>query len=417
MGKKYVDLKWDFISANTKEYTHCYNTYPAMMIPQVAREIINKYKSSSMKLLFDPYCGSGTSLVEANLAGLNAIGTDLNPLARLITKAKTTKIDLSVLDREIEKFTIEILREEVNRLKKNVKYPIFDNMEYWFKEENVKELAIILNYIKNIQNEEIKLFFLVAFSETVRYVSLTRNGEFKLYRIDKDKIALHNECAFTIIEERLIRNRNGLEDYIKTIENDCFSIIKDFNTIEPILEIEKESIDIIVTSPPYGDSKTTVAYGQFSRLANQWLEVENANNIDNILMGGKKRKIEKFQYELLDSTISKIADEDVKRAEEVFSFYYDYRHSINNISKVVKKDGIVAYVVGNRTVKNQVLQTDEFTRYFFEQNGFEHVETIIRNIPNKRMPKRNSPSNEKGKTVSTMNNEFIVIMRKVIKDE
>jgi len=417
MGKKYVDLKWDFISANTKEYTHCYNTYPAMMIPQVAREIINKYKSSSMKLLFDPYCGSGTSLVEANLAGLNAIGTDLNPLARLITKAKTTKIDLSVLDREIEKFTIEILREESNRLKKNVKYPIFDNMEYWFKEENVKELAIILNYIKNIQNEEIKLFFLVAFSETVRYVSLTRNGEFKLYRIDKDKIALHNECAFTIIEERLIRNRNGLEDYIKTIENDCFSIIKDFNTIEPILEIEKESIDIIVTSPPYGDSKTTVAYGQFSRLANQWLEVENANNIDNILMGGKKRKIEKFQYELLDSTISKIADEDVKRAEEVFSFYYDYRHSINNISKVVKKDGIVAYVVGNRTVKNQVLQTDEFTRYFFEQNGFEHVETIIRNIPNKRMPKRNSPSNEKGKTVSTMNNEFIVIMRKVIKDE
>ena len=45
MGKKYLDKFWDFSGENTKEYTHCFHTYPAMMIPQVARELINPYKN------------------------------------------------------------------------------------------------------------------------------------------------------------------------------------------------------------------------------------------------------------------------------------------------------------------------------------------------------------------------------------
>jgi hypothetical protein len=58
------------------------------------------------------------------------------------------------------------------------------------------------------------------------------------------------------------------------------------------------------------------------------------------------------------------------------------------------------------------LPTDEITKDFFENQGFLHIETIIRNIPNKRMPSKNSPTNETGKKDETMNNEYIVIMRK-----
>ena len=95
---------WDFKNANTKEYTHCFHSYPAKMIPQVARRIIEIYGENAT-LLFDPYCGTRTSLVEANLKGINAIGTDLNPLARLIAQAKTTKIDSKVLDKYLYDFT------------------------------------------------------------------------------------------------------------------------------------------------------------------------------------------------------------------------------------------------------------------------------------------------------------------------
>jgi len=85
-----------YYNANTKEYTHCFHNYPAMMIPQIARKLIELYGKNA-KLLFDPYCGTGTSLVEVNLAGLNAIGTDFNPIARLIASAKTTKISMNSL--------------------------------------------------------------------------------------------------------------------------------------------------------------------------------------------------------------------------------------------------------------------------------------------------------------------------------
>jgi len=94
---KYKDYSWDFRDSDTKELTHCFHAYPAMMIPQIPRRLLQKYGSSA-KTLFDPYCGSGTSLVEANVKGINAIGTDLNPLARLIAKTKTTPIDIQTLD-------------------------------------------------------------------------------------------------------------------------------------------------------------------------------------------------------------------------------------------------------------------------------------------------------------------------------
>ena len=97
MGKKYIDTSWDFKNEDTKIYTHCFHGYPAMMIPQVAHRLIDKYGENS-KLLFDPYCGTGTSLVEANLRSINAVGTDLNPLARLIAKAKTTTLNIKTLD-------------------------------------------------------------------------------------------------------------------------------------------------------------------------------------------------------------------------------------------------------------------------------------------------------------------------------
>ena len=189
--------------------------------------------------------------------------------------------------------------------------------------------------------------------------------------------------------------------------------VYDFDTVHEIKALEKNSIDIVVTSPPYGDSRTTVAYGQFSRLANEWLGIENATQIDGQLMGGKKPKhIYHFEIPILDDSLSMIAAKDVNRAKEVSSFYSDYQQSIKNVSASIHTQGYACYVVGNRKVKGVTLPTDEITKQFFEKEGFTHQETIIRNIPNKRMPSKNSPSNVVGDLDSTMTNEYIVIMQK-----
>ena len=58
---KYTDCTWDFKKANTKQTTHCFHNYPAMMIPQIAEKLLFKY-GNACKQLFDPYCGTGSHL-------------------------------------------------------------------------------------------------------------------------------------------------------------------------------------------------------------------------------------------------------------------------------------------------------------------------------------------------------------------
>ncbi len=411
---KAIDESWDFKKSNTKEYTHCFHTYPAMMIPQVARRILDNYARKS-KVLFDPFCGTGTSLVEANLRGMNALGTDINPLARLIAITKTTKIDIQVLDLFLHDFMnyVFTLNFQVEKMK-SVVIPQIKNIDFWFSKSVQQKLAVLLDYIEYINNTSIKNFFNVAFSETIRETSFIKKGEFKLVR-KKNFREIENPDVFGIMIYKLSRNKKGLIEFENSCKNDSHTSVYSFNTVHSIPSeiIPRESVDMIVTSPPYGDSRTTVAYGQYSRLANEWLGYKEANQIDNILMGGERRKHNHiFKSEVLNDVILTIQRHDKDRVRDVISFYEDYEQSISQVSTTLKKGAFACYVVGNRTVKGVNIPTDEITSQLFEENNFTHIETIVRNIPNKRMPAKNSPSNIVGVTSSTMKNEFIVVCQK-----
>ncbi len=364
LQRKYQDESWDFKDANTKTLTHCFHSYPAMMIPQVAARLIENYGQNAT-LLFDPYCGTGTSLVEANVRNINAVGTDLNPLAQLIAKAKTTPIDIQTLDLHLTDFKNWIFALQFGAKRKpSPTLPQFTNIDYWFTKEVQVKLATLKQYIEHIKNTSIKNFFYVAFSETVRESSLTRNGEFKLYRIAQKSLQNFNPDVYAIMEHKLFRNRNGLAEFLEAKKNHSSARIYSFNTVFHIPEeiLPENSVDIVVTSPPYGDSRTTVAYGQFSRLANQWLGFQEASKLDKELMGGKRpEKVEKFGIKILDDLVEKIGSKDELRAKDVVAFYGDYYSSIKNISNVVKNKGFVCFVVGNRRVKGFTLPTDQIT--------------------------------------------------------
>jgi DNA modification methylase len=255
---------------------------------------------------------------------------------------------------------------------------------------------------------------MTAFSETSREVSLTRNSEFKLFKMKPDKIENFNPNTFAIFLNKVKRNLVGLQGYINQKTNNSFSKVYKFNTcIESPKSIIDDMVDLVVTSPPYGDSKTTVAYGQFSRLSNQWMDFKSPEKVDNILMGGTKYKyFNGLSAKSADFQLNKIKDIDEERYNEVMSFTVDYHNSIKNISEVVNKGAYVCYVLGNRTVKGVQIPLDKITQEFFTEFGFKHINTFIRNIPNKRMPSKNSPSNISGVKGNTMTNEYIVIMRK-----
>lgn len=407
---------WDFANVDTKEWTHGYHSYPAMMIPQVARSLINiiQQQQPGIRSLFDPFMGSGTSLVEGLLAGLTTVGSDLNPLSRLMTQAKTTAWDPEVLQS-----CMATLMDAVPDIKiSEADWPHFDNLTFWFKPAVITELTRLKYGIENTVPEGLRPFFWVAFSDTVRWVSNSRNAEFKLYRLDEARLAQWDPDVLGTFRKVIARNQTGNGRLWERRPLPSVSLHA-YNAMD-LSALPAGSFDLMVTSPPYGDSRTTVAYGQFSRLSLQWLNLADAvdgpapNKLDQAMLGGVATK--QLQHELpsptLTAALGQIAQTDANRAREVLSFYQDLDITLQEIARVMRPGGYQCWVVGNRTVKKVQLMTDRIITELSERHGLFSVVNFTRAIPNKRMPKENSPTNEIGAKVTTMNGEQIFILRK-----
>lgn len=421
---KFVDNSWDFKDDDTKISNHGFHTYPAMMIPQVARRLIETYGKNA-KVLLDPFMGSGTALLEAKLHENFEIayGIDINPLSLLIAKAKTTPIDGKILLEEKNKLINRCLESkfDANFNKISIEKPEFDNINFWFKKDVITDLAIIKKNIESIcvNNEklekDIKDFFWVAFSETVRRVSNTRNSEFKLYRIAEPALKIHNPNTIAEFTKKVEFNLRQMIVFNKEAKKCQINILAEDSRFKT--SIPSNSVDIIVTSPPYGDSRTTVAYGQFSRLSSEWLNFNKkiVRNVDKISLGGIPAVNLKHNLcsKSLQKVLNEIENKDPQRVKDVLSFYIDFNECVRELDRVMKIGGFLCFVVGNRTVKGVKIPTDDIIAELFKiQGDYKHHNTFIRNIPNKRMPKKNSPTNVKGVLDSTMNEEYIVILEK-----
>ena len=143
--------------------------------------------------------------------------------------------------------------------------------------------------------------------------------------------------------------------------------------------------------------------------------IEN-ENIDALLLGGRKQKnynIKSLKSAKLESTINRLLEIDKKRANEVLSFYCDLDKTIEKIAIKTKKNGYQFWVVGNRTVKKTLLETDVIISELAEKYGLKLLRKDYRKISNKVMPLLNSPTNVAGDTITTMANEIILFFKKI----
>lgn len=454
---------WDFREDDTKEYTHGLHNYPAMMVCPISRNIIRMVKElQPVHALFDPFAGSGTVLVEGMLSGIETVaGNDINPLALLLTKVKTTPIQHDLLVKEtdsllsrissrrselswaldsIDSYIVDTLGLDVadkkgwgdeapkyleqfcEEKKLDIIVPDFKNLGYWFRPRVILELSIIKTEIEKIQDKDVRDFIFIALSESIRFVSNRRNGEFKMFRMPVAKVQAFNPDVFNEFKKILIRNIDKMQDFCEALEKENahpkVSVFR--NDACTLADAPDDTYDLIITSPPYGDSRTTVAYGEYSRLSLQWINLfdlteKEIMGVDRSLMGGKKYR-NGFEFTLqsptLRESLERIKDTDVERAGDVYSFYADLDASIKSVAAKTCSGGYQFWVVGNRTVKNELLKTDVIITELAPQYGLTPIFTVDRNIPNKVMPSQNSPTNVSGATGSTMTMEHIIILRK-----
>ncbi|MEW6773639.1 MAG: DNA methyltransferase [Bacteroidota bacterium] len=405
--------EWDFKEYNPNIYSHGFHQYPAKFIPQLARKILRVF-TNHKSIILDNFMGSGTTLIESMLLNRKkAIGIEYNPFACFIAKVKTTPINPNLL--------LKTFNEIKDNFNKNIEYKIhsFFNIDFWFKEQQKNELSKLKFIINQINNNEIKNFFFICMSEVVRRVSLTNHNGFKLHR-DKQKLLDNfNPSVFWHFENVFNRNYMLMADFFNQTKNVTteINIIQGDSRIRQ--SIPENSIDFILTSPPYGDSRTTVAYGQFSRLSWQWISGDNnIYKLDDLLLGGqiiKNKNInEILEYSpTLNAQYKEISLKDVTRANQVLTFYKDFYETFIQSHFYLKKNGYYVLVTGNRTVKGIFLRTDKIISELGKKLGFKTEKILYRKIINKRMPSKNSPTNKKGELSNTMHTENIIFLKKI----
>jgi len=410
---KLVD-DWTFAKEDTKYMTHGLHSYPARMIPQVARKLILRY-SKEGETVWDPFCGSGSALVESMLTNRASIGTDLNPFAVFLSKVKTTPLELDVLRKHNEKLNRKIVltREKSHG---NLEIPEMHNVDLWYKKYVQADLAVIKKSISSIKEKDVKDFFRLCLAHTAREVSNLKKSEFKIVRMKEEEREKFNPDVYDVFNANVQRCMPLMSSFNITLP-------KKFKTTRVIyadnreVPIDDKSVDLIVTSPPYGDHGTTVAYGQFSRYPAHWISLDHddVKSVDRRGLGGRSPR--EFEENLIDSetirkTYNQVHANSPKRAKEFFNFFFDYNQSLESMYLKLKVGGYAGIVVGNRLMARVRIPTDRITAELGIVLGFEHESTIPRRIPTKRMPWQNAPENVEGFKADTMHNEHIVVLRK-----
>jgi DNA modification methylase len=427
------EVDWTFEGWATQEYTHGLHPYPARMVPQIVRALLGYYENEGVispgDLVYDPFSGSGTTAVEARLAGYDTKANDVNPLAKLLTLAKARPLPVD----EMEAFRRELMDDLAVELRevreRHEAGDPFDDVEEpavregWFPQPQLRELCVIRDRIDAVESEvgsdhasDLGRFFRVALSKTTRRTSYQRNGEFKRYRLAEEDRETHDPNVYDIFESEVEENVGMMREYSEAVDHDRSSevYLADSRTAE---DVETNEADIVITSPPYGDHSTTVAYGQFSQdpaIVAWERSYDEMRNVDKIGLGGSNRTLEPLDTleewsPAFEATMDALRETE-GRARDALEFFTDYYAVMEQTARVLKPGHPVAWVVANRTMSRVNIPTHLVTRELCEHVGFEHQHTLAREIPNKTLPWENAPENVPGATGDLMANENIVVM-------
>jgi len=403
------------------------------MPPQIPSTVFNHYfrenEVSPGDAVFDPFGGSGTTGVEAKLSGLDAELIDINPLAVMLSRMKTTVVPPTSIREsftelmggrgkafsdDISSVFTEIADKYEADEKVPVKPPEVSSRFEWFPKPQLYQLAHLRNRIdaiESVYNEDVARFYRVALSAVCREVSYQRPHEYKRYRMPKEEWKSHDPDVFHLFRKEVVTNLNKIEKFAEAADQNSTVTVYNGDSRSPE-QISENSADLVLTSPPYGDHDTTVPYGEYSldpAVISMDVNRDIMRSVDKQGLGGTEKSMETLREysETLDDTISELDSKD-GRAVDALSFFTDYYDVLDTIGDVLKPGQPAVLVVANRTMSGTLIPTHRITMELFNQLGFRKEAIIPRSLPYKKLPSKNSPSNISGEEAETMTDEFLV---------
>ncbi len=421
------DDYWSFKAEYKRDHSHKYFRYPAMMVPQMIRKILDVLctEDSKIKHIHDPFVGSGTILTESILRGLEFTGRDINPLSILLCKVKSGPYYSKALNQKI----ILLFQNIVND-KKNTIEVDFTNRDKWFRKDVQIDLSRIRRAILKEKSLWARRFFWVALAETIRLASNSRTTTYKLHIREEEQ--RNNRTIDTIKMFKLTIDEN-LKSFTETHthlkKNHLLNYGVYSKNIKLVLGDARDKLpvdtkyDLVLTSPPYGDNHTTVTYGQYSYLPLQWIELsdidekvtsrylETLSAIDRMSLGGKNyNDIEIINYlseisPTYKKYVAMFETQPRRFIDKITSFFYDLNQTLEPILENLNSPGYLIWTLGNRTVGGIRIELDEILIELLKAKKVSLLSKIERKIPNKRMAMKNQSS-------KTISKETILVFKK-----
>lgn len=410
-------------------YTHYIHSYPAKLIKHIPIFFLNSkiLLPESKSLVLDPFCGSGTVLLESLLAGHSAIGCDANPLARLIARVKTTRLEAKELHR-----TKASIMLKARRLRKVVPLNVV-NIEHWFSKNTIKQLSQLYRSINEICTGEELEFFLATFSSIVKKVSYADPNLSVPVKIKPEKyvntdtkerlsnklLELENIDVISLFGNQVDKNINriSLLEKVSSCDVTAEVVSEDARRITKSLDnsaelLEANSVDFIVTSPPYAGAQK---YIRSSSLSLGWLglcEEKSLRDYEKLNIGrehySKSEYVESIRFGLadIDNFFDEVEKENPLRSHINSNYLKEMESAISEMYRVLKKGKYCVIVIGNNEVCGRKFETQKYIRLLAERLGFSTKLVLVDDIHSRGlMTKRN-------KTASVINSEWILVFKK-----
>lgn len=335
-------IDFDFSGSDTTYLTHSLHPYPAKFPPQLPRIVLKKYGSAGMTVL-DPFCGSGTTLVEARLLGFNAVGVDVNGLSTLLSKVKATPLTNCEIQ-EIKEFIKRVEAEQTawSRKRPNVQVKQIEGLEHWFQHNVAEELTHLVNRINEVEDADERDFLKIVVSSIIVRVS-NQESDTRFAARNKN---IPDNYTFQQFVGRAYEYLDRVAEYSKMVpETGSLSL---YNADSRNLDmLASNSIDMVITSPPYANTYDYYLYHKFRK---RWLDIDVKFAQYNEI--GSRREY---------SSLKKPATQ----------WTADLKLCFNEMYRVMKKGGLAFIVIGDSVIKKELIKIDEVICGFMPEVGFE----------------------------------------------
>lgn len=265
------DLDWDFATTSAGSPFAQFHWHPARFPAQIPAISIEALSPPGGAVL-DPFCGSGTTLVEAIARGRGAIGIDTNPVATLISSAKTAAIDLAQFA-----FAARALLGDVERSLGASGHdgsglavvPNLNEQVRWYEDRTLDELGRIWGAISKVDDVLHRLLFTASFSAILRFVCSQPEHWGWICDNVRPKVLTYRP-AISRFAEKVWEFSEAAGD-MPAPEGRCPVAVLTGSCAEVLARFDDEVVDLVVTSPPYFG---VTDYVKAQRLTYLWLDLE-----------------------------------------------------------------------------------------------------------------------------------------------